>query len=654
MSAPALAPLPADDSDIEAALEHAEFVALLGALAHITGDLDVLRPELRPDALKLREPNSGYSPDQLALAREVCLEALRTFRDELGGVPARPDDVAIRTIMEFTAGTELSDRYIPLLAEELAIDGDEVRAPRWTRDQIDPDRPFTVAIIGAGMSGIAAAHRLDQAGVEFVVFDKNHDVGGTWLENSYPGCRVDIQNHMYSYSFAQRTDWPRYFSPRDVLADYFRSCAERFGLMDRIELDTEVRSAEWDDDAQLWRLEVSGPDGVRRVSAHAVVSAVGQLNRPGFPDIAGVAPDGSCAFAGPSFHTARWDHSVDLAGKRVAVVGTGASACQVIPAIAGEVAELTVFQRTPPWCLPALNYSVEVAPGLQWLFGHVPFYAQWYRCWLFWRGAESMMPYAVVDPEYPPTELSVSAANDDIRLLLVEWLRLLTDGDPELFEQVLPDYPPFSKRFVVDDGAYISTLRQPHVSLETTPIERIEPGGVRTSDGALHEVDVIVFGTGFQAADFLTPMRVVGRGGIDLHERWQGDARAYLGIVVPGFPNFFCLYGPNTNIVVNGSIIYYSECEVHYVVECIRLLLDEGAASLDCREAVHDAYNDRIDAANALRTWGFSKVRSWYKNSTGRTAQNWPFSVLEFWEQTRTPDPDDFDIRALDRVPVGG
>ena len=615
---------------------------LLGAVAHITGDLSLLRPELRPDPTKLREPNSGYTPEQADLARELCLDGLRRFRDAMGRVAARPSPDDVLTIMRFASGSDIGERYVPLLNEELAIDGDELRAPHWHKATLAPDRQFRVVVIGAGMSGIAAAHRLDQAGIDFVVFDKNDNVGGTWLENSYPGCRVDIQNHMYSYSFAQRNDWPRYFSSREILADYFRDCAERFGLMDRITFGAEVRSATWSDESQRWSIVVDTPRGRETVEAEAVISAVGQLNRPRRPDIVGVDD-----FAGPAFHTARWDHGVDLAGKRVAVIGTGASACQVIPAIAPTVADLTVFQRTAPWQLPAPNYSQDVAVGLQWLFGHVPFYAQWYRCWLFWRGAESMMPLAIVDPEFPPTEVAVSAANAEIRELLMMWLQVMTDGDPELFAKVTPDYPPFSKRFIVDDGALLMTYRLPHVHLQTTGIERIEPTGVRTSDGVLHEVDVLIYGTGFQASDFLMPMQVVGRGGVELHDRWQGDARAYIGMTIPDFPNLFCLYGPNTNIVVNGSIIYYSECEVHYVVDCLRMLLQEGFGSLDVRVDVHDAYNERIDAANRLRTWGFSNVRSWYKNATGRTAQNWPFSVLEFYELTRQVNPDDYLLEPM-------
>jgi 4-hydroxyacetophenone monooxygenase len=641
--------LPADDVEIVAALRDAEMAALLAAVAHITGDRSILTPELRPELAKMREPNAGYTLEQLAIASEACLAGLRKLRDDQTGRPSRPSDDDVRSIMEWLAGTEIGDRYVPLLAEELSIDGDALRAPHWRKQSLAPDRNFNVVIIGAGMSGIAAAHRLDQAGVDFVVFDKNHDVGGTWLENSYPGCRVDIQNHMYSYSFAQRHDWPRYFSPRDVLASYFKDCAESFGLMNRIRLNTEVSSATWDEPSQRWQLVIDGPDGRSEVTANVVISAVGQLNRPKYP----TDMNGYGSFAGPAFHTARWDHSVDLTAKRVAVIGTGASACQVIPMIAPDVSHLTVFQRTAPWQLPAPNYSLDVADGLKWLFEHVPFYAQWYRLWLFWRGAELMMPLAIVDPDYPPTERAVSAANDEIRELLTMFLQVMTEGDPELFEKVVPNYPPFSKRFVVDDGGLLMTYRQPHVNLETTEIAAIEPNGVRTTDGVVHEVDVIIYGTGFQASDFLMPMEIVGRNGVSLHEHWHGDARAYIGVTIPGFPNLFTLYGPNTNIVVNGSIIYYSECEVHYVVECLRLLLSENKSSLDCKVDVHDIYNAEIDAANKLRTWGFSSVRSWYKNATGRTAQNWPFSVLEYWELTRSPNPDDYLLTDLAPAPVG-
>jgi 4-hydroxyacetophenone monooxygenase len=640
-----LSPLPADDDQIRRALADAELMALLAACAHITGDLGVLDPDLRPDAVRLREPQVGYTPDQQARARQIILDALVRFRDGQGGVPARLSDEQLHTIMNFCAGVDVSDRYVPLCAEELAVDGD-LRAPQWSKADLDPGRELHVLVIGAGMSGIAAAHRLQQAGVPVTVFEKNADVGGTWLENSYPGCRVDVQNHMYSYSFAQKIDWPFYHSPRPVLHEYFRDCAERFDVLPLVRFGTEVTRCVWDEATQSWTVTAKGPDGVAfDTVAQVVVSAVGQLNRPKMPDIAGIDD-----FAGPSFHSARWDHDVDLVGKRVAIVGTGASACQFIPIVAEQAAHLDVFQRTAPWMIPSDRYHQPVAEGFQWLLGRVPFYAQWYRFFMFWRGAEGMLPAATVDPSYPPTERAVSAANEQFRELLLVWLHALTEGDEELRAKITPNYPPLSKRFVVDDGTWVRALRRPDVDLHTGRIERIEANGVRTADGELHEADVIVYGTGFQASRFLTPMAVTGRDGVDLHEQWAGDARAYLGVVVPNFPNFFVLYGPNTNIVVNGSIIYFSECEVHYLTRAVHLMLSQHIASLDPRRDVHDAYNERIDEANQLRTWGFSNVSAWYKNEYGRTAQNWPYTVLEYWEQTREVDPDDYHVVSLDRA----
>jgi 4-hydroxyacetophenone monooxygenase len=445
---------------------------------------------------------------------------------------------------------------------------------------------------------------------------------------------------MYSYSFAQRHDWPFFFSPRQVLHEYFRNCAEEFGLLPIINFKTEVESAEWDEGAQQWVVTSINAAGTKRVDrANILVSAVGQLNRPNYPDIAGIE-----SFAGDSFHSATWNFNVDLTGKKVAVIGTGASACQFIPQVAKQALELFVFQRTTPWMIPAPRYQETVPNGFNWMLSHVPFYAEWYRFSMFWRGAEGMLPAATVDPDYPPTEKSVGLMNEMMRQMLIEWTNALTEGDETLRAQLTPNYPPLSKRFVVDDGAFALTLRQPHVSLVTDKIERIEAAGIRTADGQLREVDVIIYGTGFKASQFLTPMKVTGRNKVDLHEQWSGDARAYLGVVIPNFPNFFCLYGPNTNIVANGSIIYFSECEVYYLVECAKMLLESNLGSLDPLQSVHDEYNERIDAANKLRTWGFSSVSSWYKNAHGRSAQNWPFSVLEFWEQTRVPETSDYKL----------
>ncbi|HUF34003.1 MAG TPA: NAD(P)/FAD-dependent oxidoreductase [Acidimicrobiales bacterium] len=629
----------ADDETIAAAVEHAEVHTILPALAAALGDRSLVPDHLRPDPTVLMDPTAGLSPELQAEGRAIAVEALGRLRDtDVPHVP-EPDADVLRHLLEYASGGADVDEYLELLRDELGI-GDDLRTPDWRKDDLAPDRPYRVAVVGAGMSGLAAAHRLRQAGLDVVVLEKNADVGGTWFENVYPGCRVDVSNLFYSYSFAQRDDWPEHFSSQQVLLDYFRAVADEAGIRPLIRFGTEVTSIELDEATMRWTLQTVDDDGQEEaVIADAVVSAVGQLNRPSLPDIPGVE-----RFEGPAFHSARWDHDIDLEGKRVAVIGTGASAAQFIPVIAEETASLTIFQRTPAWFIPAPTYTEQISPEVRWLRRNVPGYTHWSRFWVFWRSVEGLMPLATVDPEWDGGERSVSASNEMMREMLTAYLSAEFADRPDLLDKVVPQYPPFSKRFILDDGAWARTLKRDDVDLVTEGIAEITAEGVRTVDGTLHEADVIIYGTGFQASDFLTPMKVVGRGGRDLHEVWGGDARAYLGITLPGFPSFFMLYGPNTNIVVNGSIIYFSECEVHYVVGCIREILASGARAIDPKPEVHEAYNERIDEGNLRMAWGVSTVSSWYKNATGRTAQNWPFSLLEYWQQTREPDLDDYEV----------
>jgi 4-hydroxyacetophenone monooxygenase len=623
--------LDASDEEIRAALDDAEVPPLLVAVAQHTGDRSILRADLRPDPALNLEENAGFTAEQLEGGRRLAAQALARHRD--AGSPAAPptSPEALDELMGFLVGDGLAE-YRQVLREELALDGEDLRAPTWTKAELAPDRPMRVAIIGAGMSGIVAAHRLGQAGIDYTILEKDADVGGTWYENTYPGCRVDVPNHFYSYSFAQTGEWPGFFSTQGSLLEYFRACADAFGIRPHIRFGTEVRSATWEEDRQQWRVTTN--EGDEHVDA--VVSAVGQLNRPSFPDIAG-----RDTFEGEWFHSARWRHDVDLTGKRVAIIGTGASAAQFIPTVAAQAGELKVFQRTPPWLVPTPNYHDELPDGLRWVLRHVPSYARWDRLWLFWRTHEGLLPCAVVDPDWPQHPESVSMLNEFLRQMLLEYYKA-EFPDPVLYEKVTPTYPPLAKRIVRDNGIWAKTWARDDTHLITDGIAEITPKGIRTVDGIEHEVDVLIYGTGFQASSFLTPMRVVGSGGVDLHERWGGEARAFLGLTIPGFPNLFLMYGPNTNIVINGSIIYFSECEARYITESMRLLLTTGARSMDCRPEVHDTYNVEIDEANRRMAWGASTVSSWYKNASGRVAQNWPHSLLEYHQRTLTPDPDDY------------
>ena len=629
-----------DDEQLASMVAVADLPSLLATLAYIRQTPGLPGDDLYLDPTKHHEPQGGWTPEQQTRVRALALRNLIELRDASWPHPPEPTADAVRPIISWMMGTAATDDYLALLLEELGGSAADLRAPTWTAAEIAPDRPFRVAVIGAGMSGLLAAHRLHQAGLDVVVYEKNAEVGGTWLQNTYPGCRVDVASHLFCYSFAQRDDWPQHFSTQPELLEYFKRCAADFDVRQFINFSASVESVTFDDESATWDVHSIDGDGHAQTARfHAIVNATGQLNRPRLPDI-----PGRDTFAGPAFHSAEWDHDVDLTGKRVAVIGTGASAAQFIPVIAEQAGEVLVFQRTPNWLAPTLDYHDDVADGQRWLLTHVPYYSQWYRFWLFWRYAEGMLPAVKVDPVWDGHGRSVSAANEEMRMLLGMYIGLCFGDRPDLLAKVMPDYPPAAKRIIRDNGIWASTLKRDNVRLIADPIARIEPSGVVMDDGTERTVDVVIYGTGFQASRFLTPMRVTGRGGVDLHEQWDGNARAYLGIVAPSFPNFFMLYGPNTNIVVNGSIIYFSECEVHYVLQCLHHVLSTHARAIDCRQAVHDRYNERIDEGNRLMAWGASTVNSWYKSDSGRVAQNWPFSLLEFWQQTRYVNSADYEL----------
>jgi 4-hydroxyacetophenone monooxygenase len=633
-------PIREDDARIEAALREAHLPTLMAALVHLTGDLALLR-EHHPLVFDIfGDGQGGLTSEQQERIRTVALEAIRAYRDGGCVAPPPPSREAIREIMDFLAGQPIPEHYVPFLLEELDLEFGDTKARRWLDGVSDEaKRGFRVLVIGGGMSGILAGIRLGELGIPYTLVDKNPDFGGTWLENTYPGCRVDSPNHMYSFSFA-RHEWPQYYSTQDVLLDYFRSCADAHAVREHARFGSEVEEAAWDDAARLWRVVVRGPEGRREtLEANAVISAVGQLNRPKLPDVPGLD-----RFGGVSFHSAAWRHDVDLTGKRVAVIGTGASAFQFVPEIAERTAELIVFQRSAPWLGPTPNYHDDVSAGHQWVLRHVPYCERWYRFWLFWLMTDGLLPAVTADPDWKGSDRAVSELNDDLRMVLTEYIRSQVPDDPELAAAAVPDYPPGGKRMLRDNGVWLATLRRDDVRLVTRPIREVTPAGIVTEDGEEHAVDVIIYGTGFQASRFLWPMKVTGRGGRDLNDHWGGDARAYLGITVPGFPNLFCMYGPNTNIVVNGSIIFFSECEIRYILGCLELLLEGGHAALDVRPDVHDAFNARVDAGNARMAWGAPQVSSWYKNAKGRVSQNWPFALVDYWILTQAPDPDDYEL----------
>ncbi|MBY0275604.1 NAD(P)/FAD-dependent oxidoreductase [Candidatus Binatia bacterium] len=634
-------PITEDDAFLEHALRRASIPTLMMALVHLTGDTSLLDGAIRPGTAVMGEVDGGLTEDDKAAVRAQALDALRAHRDRGGTLPPPPSRDTIRRMMSFMVGQDVPDEYVPMMLEELALDGVDQRHVAW--DGIAPETRARclVAVIGAGMSGILTAIKLEQAGVPYVVLEKNDAVGGTWHENAYPGCRVDVANHFYCYSFAPNPGWSEFFSRRDEIKDYFERCTREFGVHDKIRFRTEVVSARWDDVRAVWTICTRDADGRDATfEANAIVSAVGQLNRPKIPEIAGLE-----TFRGAKFHSARWRHDVDLTGKRVAVIGTGASGFQLVPEVAKVASRLLVFQRSPQWMSPNPRYHAAVSDEKRWLLEHVPFYGRWYRFLLFWPGSDGLMPSLVVDPAWPHQERSVNELNEMTRLYFTDYMKQQVGDDPELLAKVVPTYPPFGKRMLQDNGTWLSTLKRDNVELLTDRIREITPHGVRTDDGVEHPVDVIVFATGFHANRFLWPMEITGRHGVALRARWGEEPQAYLGITVPDFPNLFCLYGPGTNLAHAGSIIFHSECQVRYVMGCLAALLRGGHAAMDVKHSVHDAYYQRFDARHRQLVFSHPGTTSWYKNAAGKVTTTSPWRLVDYWGWTREPDLDDYELR---------
>jgi len=629
------------DETLTEYLKAAHLTTLMPALAYATGDLGILREEFRPDhgttPLGFR-PNGGLSPEVQDRARAVAFDAIRRIEAEGVSPLSSVDD--IKAVFEFMVGGTTNE-YFPLLVHELGI-GEDTSIPTWTKDEIAPERPFTVAVVGAGLSGIAISNRLKQAGVPFVVFERNPDVGGVWQENVYPGCRLDTSNFAYSYSYAQSNEWREQYSSREEVWRYLRECSEEFGVRDRIRFSTTVEGAVFDEEQGLWHLDVRNPDGSHETfDVQMLVSAVGQLNQPQYPNIAGLD-----TFDGPALHTARWDPSIDLTGKRVGIIGTGASAFQVIQSVAEVAEHVTVFQRTAPWVVPTPGYTSLLPEAFRWLLQNVPWYDHWYRVFTFWGSIDSRRPYAMVDPEWDREAhpLSVSEKNEELRVALMQYLTDSLGDRPDLLEKMTPHYPPYAKRTLRDGGDWMRTIKLPHVEIVTDAIDHAVPEGIVTKDGVTHEFDVLIYGTGFRASEFLSSLSLTGKGGVTLTEQWDGDSRAYYGLTIPNFPNLFCLFGPNTSQNANGSIVMFSEASSDYVLDAIRYLLESGNRTLDVKWDVYEAFNARIDEANSRMVYGSSTVNSWYKNAKGRVTALWPLNCIEFFRATRAVNLDDYTV----------
>jgi 4-hydroxyacetophenone monooxygenase len=627
-----------DTEALRTALRTADIVPQLLVEAQLSGKSDLLA-EAAPHINGAWSFQESIPEDLRSRIQSRLIATLQNAAND--AAPLIPPSLArLSSLMSVGAGEPIPNDYVAMMMEEIvAIVGEDPRSVSWRTTQPPAHlERFKVAIIGAGLSGICMGIKLKEIGVPFVIFEKNEDLGGTWFENSYPGCGVDIPNHYYSFSFAPKPDWSRHFASRDELWTYLKDCVDRWGIRGNIRFRAHVIGAVYDEASRRWSVTVSGSDGAQEsIQANILISGVGQLNRPAIPNIPGLSE-----FPGPAFHTAQWDHSIDLTDKRVALIGTGASSIQVGPAIADRVKKLLIFQRSPPWASVNLNYHRTVVSGMIWALKFIPYFAQWHRILLSWASSDGLHASLQIDPNWKFPDQSVSEGNHRLRESLIAHIHGELGDRPDLIEKVTPAYPPYGKRMLRDNHWY-KTLRRDNVELVVSGVKSVSGNTLIDNDGGRHDADVIVFATGFQTMKMLASIDIRGRGGQSIRVQWgDEDPRAYLGISVVGFPNFFILYGPNTSLSHGGSLFFHAECQVRYVMQCIRELIETGHDAMECRPAPFNEYNRRVDEAHSRMVWVHPAVTSWYKNSQGRVITNSPWRLVDYWKLTYSLNPSDY------------
>ncbi|MBI5615925.1 MAG: NAD(P)/FAD-dependent oxidoreductase [Gammaproteobacteria bacterium] len=468
-----------------------------------------------------------------------------------------------------------------------------------------------VAIVGAGFAGLGMAIRLKQAGrSDFVVFERAARVGGTWRDNTYPGCACDVPSHLYSFSFAPNPEWTRSFAPWHEIEAYLERCTDRFDVRSHIRFETEIASARFDEAGALWELTTRGGETVR---ARALVIGTGPLNKPVVPDLPGLAQ-----YTGHRVHSGQWDHGYEFAGRRVAIVGTGASAIQLVPNLAPKVAKLHVFQRTPAWVLPRLDRRITAFERA--LYERLPFVQRIVRTFIYWRLEQ--VAFALLRDGRQRRFLE----------RLAHWYRRRLVKDPALRAALTPGYRLGCKRILIADDYYQAYAR-PNVELVTAGIAELTAQSIVDEHGVNRPIDALVFATGFAATDFLTPLKIYGRGGRELGQTWKRDVETFLGITCAGFPNFFMLVGPNTGLGHN-SIVFMIEAQVRHVLACLDQLESRRARTVEVRANVQHAYSAEIQERMAKTAWS-SGCKSWYLSADGRNHTLYPGFTVDYWFRTR-------------------
>lgn len=627
---------------IAEALPSANVPTLLLLLYQFTGNDYWLNPPFSPIKSRWDDNDSGGLSDELQMeARRAALEAIVAWR---AGKPVAKPDLSSNELIRMLTMSEaeaIPHEYGDMMVHKLK------RYSGATPDPVKLPTGFRILIVGAGMSGVATAIRLKQLGIPYIQIEKQDRTGGVWHSHHYPGCGVDTPGHLYSYTFAGG-NWTKFFPLQDELDGYFNRVAREFGIEDTIRYSTECLVTRYDEASKSWRSRVRLPDGTEEtIETNVVISAVGGFTTPKWPNIPGLRE-----FDGPVVHTSKWDPTVKLEGKKVAVIGNGASAMQIVPATADSVSQMTIFQRSHQWAAPFPKLRMPVPEPVRLLLNQVPHYEWLYRLRLSWIFDSQVHEALQKDPEWPHPERSVNVANDGHRANYVGYIESQLADRPDLIAKVTPSYPPFGKRMLLDNGWY-KTLLKPHVTLVDSAAERVEGRKIIAGSGEAHEAEVLIVASGYDISRFLLPINVIGRGGVSVREAWNdNDCQAYLGTVIAGFPNLFMLYGPNTALGHGGSFIFTVESQIDYVLSVLRQMGENDLAEVECRREVYQSYNATIQAMHQEMIWSHEGMSTYFRNQQGRIVTNSPWRLIDYWNMTKDADLDDYLVKMREETSV--
>ena len=611
-----------DRAFIERAVAACDLAALRAALIHATG---------RDDLVALG-PVATLDPEDLARLRTLCADILDSSLSELELRDIGDDGV--RAIMQMVTGSPCDDADFVIRREFLGFD-DWPYFHRWTPGARAVPEGFRVAVIGSGFNGIGLGVQLGRLGIDFDVYERRAEPGGTWTINRYPDIRVDTLSSTYEFSFEKKYPWTEYFARGPEVRSYLDHISRKYGVKEHTHFEHDLVEAVFDEDRDVWRLTFARPDGSTVHSeANVVVSAAGLFANPKVPDLPGAE-----RFEGMIVHPTAWPEGLSLAGKRVGVIGNGSTGVQLLAPVAEEAEHVTVFQRTPQWISPRDRYGMPIEPEVRWIIDTVPGYWNWCRFTSIMNLFTFHQDFLLTDPEWEATGGRITEKSELTRAMLIGYIQSQIGDRPDLLEKLVPDYAPMVRRPVVDNGWYRAVAR-PNVELVTEAISSMDEHGVVTADGDAHPLDVLVCATGFDVVRYLAPTEYVGTGGRRLHDRWAEESpRAYAGLMVPEFPNFFMLYGPNSQPVSGGvSLPAWYQMWSAFIARCITTMIDEGCSRVEVTEEAFRDYNERLDAEAAKLTMltDSSSTDNYYVQG-GRLQTSAPWETAEYVSYTNEP-----------------